>query len=154
MIFCKVLGYVIQLCYENSKMIFQIIYYFHHYKNISSIHSDRLSPACVSWNPDLDSWHETGCRLFVTNITTSVCECDHLGNFALLMQNKTSNSPFMSEDVFVTSSDDQGPSHVLIAEVITYIAVALSIILLILIVFKVSYKFIIETIICTTIITS
>ena len=137
---------------HNSELDQPVVINFHHYENISSSTSNRLSPACVSWNADLDSWHETGCRLLATNITTSVCECDHLGNFALLMQNKTSNSPFMSEDVSVTSSGDQGPSHVLIAEVITYIAVALSIILVILILFKVSYKFMIKAIISTLII--
>ena len=122
---------------HNAELDQPVVINFHHYENISTINSDKMSPACVSWNPDLDSWHESGCRLLATNFTTSVCECDHLGNFALLMQNKTFNSPFMSEDVFVTSSDDRGASHVLIAEVITYIAVALSIILLILIYKKV-----------------
>ena len=96
-----------------------------------------MSPACVSWNSDVDGWQESGCRLVATNNTMSVCECDHLGNFALLLRNKTSNSPFMSEDV-VATSNNQTTSHILIAEVITYIAVALSIILLVIIIFKVS----------------
>ena len=123
---------------HNAELDQPVVINFHHYENISSYSLDQLSPACVSWNTDLDRWQESGCRLVATNITTSVCECGHLGNFALLMRNRTFNSPFMSEDVVVTSSGDQESNHILIAEVITYIAVALSIILLILILFKVS----------------
>ena len=123
---------------HNAELDEPVVINFHHFKNISSTSSDGMSPACVSWNPDLDKWQESGCRLVATNITSSVCECGHLGTFALLTRNKTSNSPLMSEDVVVTTSSDHSTSHVLIAEVITYIAVALSIILLIMIIFKVS----------------
>ena len=118
---------------HNAELDQPVVINFHHAYNIST----KMSPACVSWNPDVDVWQESGCRLVATNITMSVCECGHLGNFALLLRNKTSNSPFMSEDV-VATSNNQTTSHILIAEVITYIAVALSIILLVIIIFKVS----------------
>ena len=119
---------------HNAELDQPVVINFHHSKNIST---KLFQPACVSWNPDVDGWQESGCRLVATNFTMSVCECGHLGNFALLLQNKTSNSPFLSEDVIATSNN-QTTSHILIAEVITYIAVALSIILLVMIVFKVS----------------
>lgn len=40
---------------------------------------------CVFWNFTTKEWSEDGCRLVDNNRLYSVCECDHLTNFAILM---------------------------------------------------------------------
>ncbi|XP_064607497.1 adhesion G protein-coupled receptor L2-like isoform X2 [Liolophura sinensis] len=51
--------------------------------------SINLSPKCCYWNysdtSKLGHWAEAGCRLITTNQTHTTCECDHLTNFAVLM---------------------------------------------------------------------
>ncbi|CAL1274113.1 unnamed protein product [Larinioides sclopetarius] len=41
--------------------------------------------ACVFWNMQRNEWDTEGCRVESGNDTYSVCSCDHLTNFALLM---------------------------------------------------------------------
>ena len=43
------------------------------------------NPVCVFWNYTTRVWSNAGCRLVSTNLTHSQCECDHLTNFALIM---------------------------------------------------------------------
>ena len=120
---------------HNEDLDHPVVINFRHNKNSSHVNPFVL-PVCVSWNAEIDSWSELGCHLLSTNTTTSVCECKHLGSFSLLLRNRTSNSPLMSDEV--VKSSENISSHILIAEVITYIAVALSIILVVIILFKVS----------------
>lgn len=40
---------------------------------------------CVFFNFTTEEWSDSGCRLVENNRLFSVCECDHLTNFALLM---------------------------------------------------------------------
>lgn len=40
---------------------------------------------CVFWNFTLKEWSDEGCRLIKNDRFASVCECDHLTNFAILM---------------------------------------------------------------------
>ena len=120
---------------HNEELEHPVVINFRHIQNSSYMNPFGF-PVCVSWNSDIDSWSETGCHLITTNTTTSICECTHLGSFGLLLRNRTSNSPLMSDDV--VKSSENISSHILIAEVITYIAVALSIILVVIILFKVS----------------
>jgi len=37
-------------------------------------------------------WSEEGCSLIYSNQTHTLCQCDHLTNFAILMDVKTSSS--------------------------------------------------------------
>ena len=120
---------------HNEELEHPVVINFRHSQNSSYMNPFGF-PVCVSWNAEIDSWSETGCHLLTTNTTTSICECTHLGSFALLLRNRTSNSPLMSDGV--VKSSENISSHILIAEVITYIAVALSIILVVIILFKVS----------------
>ena len=122
---------------HNEELEHPVVINFGHTQNSSDMIPFGF-PVCVSWNAEIDSWSETGCHLLTTNTTISICECSHLGSFALLLRNRTSNSPLMSDDV--VKSSENISSHILIAEVITYIAVALSIILVVIILFKVSSK--------------
>lgn len=41
--------------------------------------------ACVFWNTKSNKWDTEGCRLESSNGTYSLCVCDHLTNFAVLM---------------------------------------------------------------------
>ncbi|GMT15542.1 hypothetical protein PFISCL1PPCAC_6839, partial [Pristionchus fissidentatus] len=47
--------------------------------------SGVANPRCVFWDTFVSDWSTTGCRLLATNTTTSVCECNHLTSFAILM---------------------------------------------------------------------
>ena len=119
---------------HNSKLDDSVLINFVHIRNISNTHPFG-APVCVAWNSEIDNWSESGCHLLKSNGTMSSCKCTHLGTFTLLLRNGSSNSPLMSEDVL--SNSDHQPNHILIAEVITYIAVGLSIILIVIILFKV-----------------
>lgn len=44
---------------------------------------DKLK--CVFWNFTSNEWSEEGCKLVDNNRLYSICQCDHLTNFALLM---------------------------------------------------------------------
>ncbi|XP_037399764.1 adhesion G protein-coupled receptor E3-like [Pygocentrus nattereri] len=46
------------------------------------------TPSCVYWKET--DWVTDGCTLIETNSTHSVCSCDHLSTFALIMQTKPS----------------------------------------------------------------
>ena len=43
-------------------------------------------PVCVFWDYEVHGWSDSGCRLIETNQTYSLCQCDHLTNFALLVR--------------------------------------------------------------------
>ena len=43
------------------------------------------NPVCVFWNYTSKVWSWDGCWLVASNLTHSQCECDHLTNFALMM---------------------------------------------------------------------
>ena len=49
-------------------------------------------PVCVFWDYEVHAWSDSGCRLIESNATESVCQCDHLTNFALLMRPPSSGS--------------------------------------------------------------
>ncbi|XP_053397807.1 adhesion G protein-coupled receptor L3-like [Mercenaria mercenaria] len=69
---------------------------FEHYNN------NLTAPICVFWQYKSDSqgfWSDDGCRNKSTNTSSTVCECDHLTNFAVLM------SPFQPVDEVGSSSE-------------------------------------------------
>ena len=43
-------------------------------------------PVCVFWDYAIQTWSNEGCRMIETNVTHTRCECDHLTNFALIME--------------------------------------------------------------------
>jgi hypothetical protein len=57
---------------------------------ISLRHIENLeigdSVECVFWNYETENWSSNGCRLisFESNRVRTVCECDHLTNFAVI----------------------------------------------------------------------
>ena len=74
-------------------------------------------PVCVFWDYAIQAWSNEGCTMIGTNLTHTQCECDHLTNFALIMEE--------GEEVEVTSV--ALPSHVttIIACVATLVCVTL-----------------------------
>ncbi len=52
-------------------------------ESFSSLLAD---PICVFWDLESRRWSDAGCRVADTNSTTTVCECDHLTHFALMMR--------------------------------------------------------------------
>lgn len=51
------------------------------------------NPACVFWDLDTSAWSRAGCHVVETNRSRTVCECDHLTNFGLLMEEQ--NAPIV-----------------------------------------------------------
>ena len=49
------------------------------------------NPTCVFWDYTVSAWSDEGCRVLTTNKSHTVCRCDHLTNFAILMDLHSSN---------------------------------------------------------------
>ncbi|PSN57298.1 hypothetical protein C0J52_02077 [Blattella germanica] len=75
------------------------------------------NPACVFWDYTMSSWSDEGCHVETTNHTHTICQCDHLTNFAVLM------------DVHATYLP---PSHQMALQIITYIGCIISVVCLLL----------------------
>ncbi|KAF5286236.1 hypothetical protein FQR65_LT02248 [Abscondita terminalis] len=74
-------------------------------------------PSCVFWDYTTNTWSEEGCHVEYTNQTHTVCSCDHLTNFAILM------------DVHSTNLSAR---HQTALQIITYVGCVISIVCLIL----------------------
>ncbi|XP_039298598.1 latrophilin Cirl isoform X5 [Nilaparvata lugens] len=80
------------------------------------LYTDNLTnPTCVFWDYTTSAWSEDGCKIAETNKTHTICKCEHLTNFAILM------------DVHATYLP---PTHQLTLQVITYIGCIISVICL------------------------
>ncbi|XP_052714639.1 adhesion G protein-coupled receptor B1-like [Crassostrea angulata] len=55
---------------------------FGHIKNESS----KMYAVCVSWNFTVSKWTERGCNVSQSDHKRTVCQCNHLTNFAILMR--------------------------------------------------------------------
>ncbi|XP_065566296.1 latrophilin Cirl-like isoform X2 [Artemia franciscana] len=73
------------------------------------------NPSCVFWDYTVSAWSEEGCRVSLTNKTHTMCRCDHLTHFAVLMDLR--ESPLMA-------------SHNGVLTTVTYIGIGISIIFL------------------------
>lgn len=74
-------------------------------------------PSCVFWDYTTNTWSEEGCHVEHTNQTHTVCLCDHLTNFAILMDVHSTYLP---------------KGHQIALQIITYIGCIISIVCLIL----------------------
>ncbi|XP_077261758.1 latrophilin Cirl isoform X2 [Temnothorax americanus] len=75
------------------------------------------NPTCVFWDYILSAWSDEGCQLQKTNETHTICECNHLTNFAVLM------------DVHAVRLDI---AHQVALQIITYIGCIISVVCLVL----------------------
>jgi hypothetical protein len=48
--------------------------------------SNLTDPICVFWDLESHRWSDAGCRVASTDNSATVCECDHLTHFALMMR--------------------------------------------------------------------
>ena len=85
-------------------------------KHLRTVNVSR--PVCVYWDYSSQTWSNAGCRLITSNTTHTACQCDHLTNFALIMEDGPAE---------VTSSLTSLSSHVttIIACVATLVCVTL-----------------------------
>ncbi|KAF5284109.1 hypothetical protein FQA39_LY17100 [Lamprigera yunnana] len=74
-------------------------------------------PSCVFWDYTTSTWSEEGCHVEYSNQTHTVCSCDHLTNFAILMDVHSTYLP---------------PGHQIALQIITYVGCIISIVCLIL----------------------
>lgn len=52
---------------------------------LAHLRRNLTDPVCVFWDLEASAWSDAGCRVAQTSEAETVCECDHLTNFALLM---------------------------------------------------------------------
>lgn len=79
--------------------------------------SNVSDPTCVFWDYTTSGWSEEGCQMEATNETHTICLCDHLTNFAILMDVHAIYLPI---------------EHQIALQIVTYIGCVISIICLIL----------------------
>ncbi|XP_065351945.1 latrophilin Cirl isoform X3 [Cloeon dipterum] len=85
---------------------------------LKHIKTENVSnPTCVFWDYTMSAWSSEGCEVEATNRTHTECKCNHLTNFAILM------------DVHETLL---APTHEAYLRILTYIGCAISIIFLLL----------------------
>ncbi|KAK5639482.1 hypothetical protein RI129_011974 [Pyrocoelia pectoralis] len=75
------------------------------------------NPSCVFWDYTTSTWSEEGCHVYNTNQTHTICQCDHLTNFAILMDVHSTYLPV---------------GHQIALQIITYVGCIISIVCLIL----------------------
>ncbi|XP_076334037.1 latrophilin Cirl-like [Tachypleus tridentatus] len=61
------------------------------------------NPRCVFWDTSSSVWSQEGCWVKSTNVSHTTCLCNHLTNFALLME-VTSSSKVNEPDVFPSTA--------------------------------------------------
>ncbi|MFH4973304.1 hypothetical protein AB6A40_000013 [Gnathostoma spinigerum] len=54
-------------------------------------------PTCVWWNRTQLGWSSSGCRVHKTNRSHTICHCDHLTHFAVLMDIRSNEIPIEHE---------------------------------------------------------
>ena len=59
------------------------------------------NPMCVFWDLEESAWSDTGCRVIDTNRSHTLCECSHLTNFALLMEEQSAPTVIQLPDFHV-----------------------------------------------------
>ncbi|XP_034251519.1 latrophilin Cirl-like isoform X2 [Thrips palmi] len=85
---------------------------------LKHIRTENVSnPSCVFWDYTMSTWSEEGCRVRSNNQTHTVCECEHLTNFAVLMDVHSTLLPQV---------------HQAALQVITYVGCVISVVCLVL----------------------
>ncbi|XP_045481261.1 latrophilin Cirl isoform X1 [Harmonia axyridis] len=75
------------------------------------------NPSCVFWDYSMNIWSNEGCKVEFSNTTHTVCQCNHLTNFAVLMDVQAILLPI---------------PHQIALQIITYVGCIISIICLVL----------------------
>jgi len=105
---------------------------------LSHLNKNFTDPVCAFWDYELNGWSDAGCRIVTDDVTrdgVTVCECDHLTNFGLLMRPVT---PDRATGASLSNSGSPiNKSTVRVLEIVTYVAVALSLLFIVVIVYRV-----------------
>ncbi|XP_056013809.1 adhesion G-protein coupled receptor G2-like isoform X2 [Ostrea edulis] len=56
------------------------------FQHVSMDKGSNFQAVCVSWNFTINQWSEKGCTMKSTASKSTVCQCNHLTNFAILMR--------------------------------------------------------------------
>lgn len=82
------------------------------------IHIENVTnPSCVFWDYSMNTWSNEGCKVEYSNRTHTTCQCNHLTNFAILMDVQAILLPI---------------PHQIALQIITYVGCIISIICLVL----------------------
>ena len=92
---------------------------------------DPASVLCVAWDTGLGAWTDSGCSLVTSNVEVSVCRCDTMSAFALML------AP--SEDSVPHPQVSTVP--IMTLQIVTYIVASISVLCVVLILVKVSFHF-------------
>ena len=92
---------------------------------------DPASVLCVAWDTGLGAWTDSGCSLVTSNVEVSVCKCDTMSAFALML------AP--SEDSVPHPQVSTVP--IMTLQIVTYIVASISVLCVVLILVKVSFHF-------------
>jgi len=66
-----------------------------------------MKSKCVYWDYLSNHWSEDGCQLARSNSTHSICSCNHLTNFALLMAHRPDGYFAKSDSSSVVERDNE-----------------------------------------------
>ena len=89
------------------------------------------SPAsvlCVAWDTGLGAWTDSGCSLVTSSEAASVCRCDQMTAFALMLSPSSGTAPHPQ----VSSVP------IMTLQIVTYIVAGVSVLCVVLILVKVS----------------
>jgi len=81
------------------------------------LHIESACCEVMVWLCFCSAWSDEGCRVETTNQTHTTCQCDHLTNFAVLMDVRATYLP---------------PPHQMALQIITYIGCIISVVCLLL----------------------
>jgi len=79
------------------------------------------NPSCVWWDYVSRTWSEDGCLVVDTNASQTTCQCSHLGNFAVLMEESSMYAAPHSVE------DSPSTMTVVIAAIVTIVICAITI---------------------------
>ena len=60
-------------------------------------------PRCAFWDASSHGWSSRGCRVVLSNITHTCCQCDHLSSFALIMNIAMADSNAQSKGQVIST---------------------------------------------------
>ena len=112
-------------------------------------HLTGATPAerlCVSWDTNEDNWSDEGCEVLKSNASHTVCQCDHLGHFALLAQ-VDGDPEFVGQnlDFGLIQTKDQAHSNsntVITLEIATYLVTSVCFLILVILLVQVRNLFV------------
>lgn len=90
--------------------------------------TDPASVLCVAWDTGLGAWTDSGCSLVTSSEAASVCRCDQMTAFALMLSPSSGSAPHPQ----VSSVP------IMTLQIVTYIVAGVSVLCVVLILVKVS----------------